>query len=414
MKLLILGGGNAQLSAIKKAKKMGHEVIISDYLEKPPGIRLADQHELVSTFNIEANIKVGKKHNIDGIMTIGTDQPVYTAAVVADKLNLPSLIDKKTAKAVTNKRVMKNKFFENGIPTVSYKIISENYDRKVLKDINFPAVIKPLDSQGQRGVFKVKNIEEIDKYFKRVLQYSREEEILLEEYYDSDEITVSGWVVDGKLNILTITDRVTYEQDVNIGICTAHIFPSKYLNKYHKQIENISRDIIKSFNIKNGPIYFQMLIGNSGIKVNEIACRIGGAYEADFMPLITDVDILAMVINTSLGKTINMNKLRRYSLLNNDNWLSVQLFFANEGKITDIKNLDMIRKLDDVVTLKVNYKKGDIIPKIENATARAGYFIVRGNNKRELKCNIKRVYDHLVIHDENNKNLVLRKAGEIL
>jgi phosphoribosylamine-glycine ligase len=263
-------------------------------------------------------------------------------------------------------------------------------------------------------VFKIKNPVEIKKYFSTVLKYSREEQILLEEYYESDEITVSGWVQDEELKILTITDRITYEQDLNIGICTAHIFPSRYLTKYYKQIKNISESIVQSFQIKDGPIYFQMLIGQKGIKVNEIACRIGGAYEADFMPLITGVDMLAMVINSALGREINTSPLKDYHILDNNNWLSVQLFFAQEGKISKIENLDKIKKLKEVIQIKLNFQENEIIPEIENATARAGYFIVKGRNKKELKENIKKVYDLLKIYDVKNQNLVLREAGEIL
>ena len=414
MKLLILGGGNAQLSAIRKAKDMGHEVIISDYLEDAPGIKLADHHELVSTFDVEANIKVGKKYNIDGIMTIGTDQPVYTAAAVAESLSIPTLLDTETAKAVTNKKVMKRRFKENNIPTVNYQLIKKDFDFEDIKGINFSAVLKPIDSQGQRGVFKINSVDEIDKYFSKVVKYSRETEILLEDYYDSDEITVSGWVDKGKLHILSITDRVTYEQDVNIGICTAHMFPSEHLDQYHDEVEEISNKIIKAFDIKNGPIYFQMLVGEAGIKVNEIACRIGGAYEADFMPLITDVDILKMVINSSLGKSINKEPLKNYNLLENDNWLSVQLFFAGKGKIKSIRNIEHIKNMPEVIDIRVNYKEEETIPEIENATARAGYFIVKAKSKRELKNNIKKVYDKLKILNSKNKNLVLRKAGETL
>lgn len=414
MRLLILGGGNAQMSAIKKAKKMGHEVIISDYLEAAPGIKLADHHELVSTFNIAENIKVGKKYNIDGVITIGTDQPVYTAAAVAEELSIPTLIDKETAKAVTNKRVMKRKFVNNNIPTVNYQLIKKDYDLKQIQEINFPAVLKPLDSQGQRGVFKINSVDEIDENFSDVVKYSRESEILLEEYYDSNEITVSGWVDEGNLYILTITDRITYEQAINIGICTAHMFPSKYLNKYYSEIKKISEDIIKAFNINNGPIYFQMLVGKVGIKVNEIACRIGGAYEADFMPLITNVDILKMVIHSALGKNINKEGLKEYDLLENDNWLSVQLFFAKKGKIKDIRNIELIKTFHNVIAINVNYKSGEVIPEIENATARAGYFIVKGKSKRALRNKIKQVYDNLKIISVENENLILRKAGETL
>jgi len=414
MKLLLLGGGRAQLSAIKKTKELGHQVIVSDYLKDAPGRALADHAELVSTFNIKDNVRVGRKYDIDGVMTIGTDQPVYTAAAVADELDLNTLIDEKTAKAVTNKKVMKNIFKKNKIPTAKFKIIDKNFKQKNLKEINFPAVIKPLDSQGQRGVFKINSTEEVSRYFKDVLKFSREDEILIEEYYESNEITISGWVEQGKTNILTITDRITYEQVRHIGICTAHIFPSRYLNDYFHEIENISKEIVRFFNIKNGPIYFQFLVGEEGIKVNEIACRIGGAYEADFIPLITGVDILEMAIKAAIGQTIDFKQLNNYNILKNDNWLSVQLFFANQGIIQSIGNIDEIKKMDDLIKIELNYRVGDTISKIQNATARAGYFIVKGASRQQLKENIKEVYDNLLIKNGKGENLVLRQAGEVL
>ena len=414
MRLLILGGGSGQLSAIKKAQTKGHEVVVSDYYEDAPGKYYAEYGETVSTFDVENNIKVGRKYNIDGVMTVGTDQPVYTAIRVADSLNLPQFLSVKTAKAVTNKKHMKDTFEKNNIPTVKFKILAEDFSLQEVEDFNFPVVVKPLDSQGQRGVFKLESPAEIKEKFSEVLKFSREEEILLEEYYESSEITVSGWVQNGELYILTVTDRVTYENSLHIGICTAHIFPSAFLRSYYPQIKEISQKIVHSFKIENGPIYFQMLIGEQGIKVNEIACRIGGAYEGDFMPYLTGIDILDLMIDLVLGNEIKSEQLRDYELLKNEQWLSVQLFFARPGKIDKISTVDNLMEIAGVLQAGLNFSAGDTIGKIENATERAGYFIVRAKSKKDLKMNINRVYNQLKICDNEGRNLVIRELGEVL
>ena len=414
MKLLILGGGTAQISAIKKAKEKGHQVIVSDYYKDAPGKQYADYGETISTFDIEGNIKVGKKYDIDGVMTTGTDQPVYTAAKVADTLTLPSFLSLQTAKAVTNKREMKRTFNKHDIPTVNFRILKENFSDAELEEINFPVVIKPLDSQGQRGVFKLDSPAEVRERFSEVLQFSREDEILLEEYYESKEITVSGWVDDNKLNILTVTDRITYDNPLHIGICTAHIFPSRFLRSHYKEIKKVSQKIVNGFNIKNGPIYFQILVGDQGIKVNEIACRIGGAYEGDFMPYLTGVDILDLMIDLSLGYDIKCDTPQDYDILDNNKWLSVQLFFASPGKIHKRSTVKEITRLTGVMQAGFNFNEGDSIGKIENATERAGYFVVTGNCRVELKERIKEVYDQLKFDDRSGNNLVIREIGEVL
>ncbi|MGM0603584.1 MAG: ATP-grasp domain-containing protein [Bacillota bacterium] len=414
MKLLVLGGGSGQISIIKKAKEMGHQVIVSDYYEDAPGKKHADYGETVSTFDIKSNIEVAKKYCVDGVLTSGTDQPVYTAARIAEELNLPAFLSADTALKVTNKKEMKKVYKKADIPSVKYRFLQQNFLDSELKNFSFPAVVKPLDSQGQRGVFKLNSIEEVRKRFAEVLSFSRENKILIEEYYNSGEITVSGWVNKGKLKILTITDRVTYETGPHIGICTAHVFPSKFLSEYHQEIKSMSEKIVKAFQIKNGPIYFQMLIGDNGIKVNEIACRIGGAYEGDFMPSLTGVDILEMMVNLALNQKIDYSSLNRYQLKENQNWLSVQLFFALPGRIADISSTEEILGLDGVSQIGFNFKKGDKIKKIENATERAGYFIVRAGSRDELKERLKEVYDRLKIVNDQGKNLIIREIGEVL
>ncbi|MGH4138432.1 ATP-grasp domain-containing protein [Clostridium sp.] len=407
MKLLILGGGNCQLNAILRAKQKGHTVIVSDYYEDAPGKKHCDYCELASTFNIDDNVTISKKYNIDGILTLGTDQPVYTVASVAKEAKLPSFLDLDTAKAVTNKKIMKNIFKRNSVPTAKFAFLKSDFRDCELEHITFPVVIKPLDSQGQRGVYKLNSIKQIRECFDDVLSYSREEEALVEEYYENDEITVSGWVENDNTHVLTITDRVTYDNYPSIGVCTAHDFPSKHFESYAKEIIEITKNIVKCFKIHNGPIYFQMLIGKEGIKVNEIACRIGGAYEDEFIPRLTGIDILDMVIDYSLGENIDYTRLREYDVLNNNKKLSVQLLFAKPGIIKAIGDLCKVKDLPGIINAKLNFKTGDEIKEITDATQRVGYMIIEGNSYKDLKDNIDRAFDNIAIYDENNSNMII-------
>ncbi len=408
MKLLILGAGHIQENAIQRAKALGHTVIVSDYFPDPPGKAFADYHEQASTFDIEKNIEIGLKYQIDGIMTLGTDQPVYTAARVAAALKLPALLDVTTAKAVTNKKVMKQIFIEAGIPTVNYHLTTEDFNDTELSDLHFPVVVKPLDSQGQRGVYKLGSIEEIREVFRDVLSYSREREILIEEYYPSSEITVSGWVIGGELYLISVVDRISLENQRHIGICTAHRFPSRFLKLHFPQIKAISERIVAAFQIKNGPVYFQMLVGDEGIKVNEIACRIGGAYEDLYLHRATGIDLLEMLIKTSLNQTVDFRRLTEYDLLANKKFLSVEMFFTKPCEVGSVTNRESLEKLPSIIRAGFNFKPGDRIPEIINATQRAGYFIVEGENEAVLRENIERAYANLGIYDFEGKNQLIR------
>ena len=151
MRLLVLGGGSCQLNLIKRAKERGHFVILIDCLPFCPGSALSDVHVKVSTFDLDGVIKAAQDYNAEGVITLGTDQPVLIAARASEAAGLSFYIDGVTAESVTNKRIMKDIFKKNAIPSVKYRLIKKDFQAAELKDMRFPAVLKPVDNQGQRG-----------------------------------------------------------------------------------------------------------------------------------------------------------------------------------------------------------------------------------------------------------------------
>ena len=412
MRLQILGGGNNQLGAIRRAAELGHEVVLVDYLKNPPGRIYAAFNEEVSTFDVKKNLEIAKKYRVDGVMTMGTDQPVYTVARVAEALKLPAFLDVPTARAVTNKEKMKKIMTDNQIPTVPYRFLTKEARAEDLGKTSFPVVIKPLDSQGQRGVFKLYSPAEVLKNLPVTLSFSREEKVLLESFYQSDEITVSAWVDKGVPEILTITDRESFSFDRNIGICYAHEYPSRHQNRA-AEIRDLVLKITRAFAIDAGPLYIQLLVGAQGIVVNEVACRIGGAHEDIFIPYLTGFDILDRVINFSLGID-DLSADDDQPLINSEpvierrsDHLSVQLFFAKPGKITSLTSLETLRKIPGVIAAGYNVSTGQTLKTIANATARAGYLVIAGTSEQSLHSSINQAFRDLKIINEQGQNLVI-------
>lgn len=404
-KILILGGSNCQKNAVIYGKSLGYEVIVADYSETPTAGRYADRLIPVSTFDAEGCVRAAKEIGVDGVMTMGTDQPVLTAALVADALHLPSAIGPKEANAVTNKRTMKALFRANEIPTADYKLIHAGSSQDDIRGLSSPVVLKPLDSQGQRGVFRLEDKALAFQYLDQTLSFSREEEALLEEYYPSDEITVSGWIHESKLTILTITDRILLQDPVHIGICTSHRFPSRHMGKY-KEINGISEKIAKAFGLKNGPLYIQMLIGDKGIMVNEVAARIGGAFEDVIIPKISGFHILDAVLRTSLGMEVDVAPLQDFDCSKSSVEASVQLMFADRGNISSITSIDELLALDHVIDAGYNYQPGDEIKSIENATARFGHCVlVSDSGSGTIGASIDQFQRKFQILDEKGNNL---------
>jgi biotin carboxylase len=411
MRMLMVGAGSCQISGIKRLKAMGIEVVAADYNERTPGKEMADFAVLADAFDAGAIAKTAADYAVDGIMTMGTDQPVLSVMRSANALGLSASLSDETALWVTNKKYMKQRFTAFDIPTVPYQILTRPDEPIAIKG---PYVTKPFDSQGQRGIFLLKEPGAVRSHFEKVLRYSREKEILIESFYPSDEVTVSGWVSDARVHVLTLTDRVTFDPEAHIGVCVAHEYPSIYAESHGEEILALTERICKVFGIEDGPIYFQMLIGSEGICVNEIACRLGGAYEDISIPWATGVDVLDLQIKTALGIKEAFSALNPYcgsglSLHVPKKYFSTQLFFCRPGKIEEMPTLESIEALPFVVSAGYNIKAGDDMESIENASQRVGFAVVVGASETEIQKNIDLFYEKMAIKNSQGENLVIKR-----
>lgn len=405
-KLMVLGGSNAQIHGVERAAEQGIDTVLIDYTECPPAAALAGVHERVSTFDVKACREAAGAYGVDGVFTMGTDQPVYTAACVSDSCRLPALLSPEEALGVTNKKWMKQILAEAGIPTAAWRLIGGDRPVEGLRELRPPYVIKPLDSQGQRGIFKLDRVEEVLGHLPETLSYSRCEEALVEEFYQSDEVTVSGWIKDGVLHILTVTDRLLHPDPVHIGVCVGHRFPSVHMGRYD-EIARISSQIAEAFRLKQGPFYLQILIGRDGIRVNELASRIGGAFEDVFIPYITGFDILQAVLDSALGKDVDVEGLRAYRADQSDARIALQLLFCRPGKIGRITPLETIKSLPYILDAGYNFEPGQVVPAMENATARFGHAVICGTEE-DIGARTDEFYRCLSVTSAEGEELLCR------
>lgn len=405
-RLLVLGGSNCQLHALQRAKAEDMYTVLVDYTKSPVGAAVADIHEQISTFDWQECVKAAQHHCIQGIMTMGTDQPVYTAAKVSQTLDLPMTLTPEQAFLVTNKKAMKQRMAEAGIATAPWMIIDESTTVEDITKLRAPYVIKPLDSQGQRGVFKLQTPEEVIAHLQETLSFSRCKEALVEEFYESDEMTVSGYISNGKLFIWTVTDRLLYDDPVHIGVCIGHRFPTIHMNHY-AEIKAISEQLVESFGLPEGPFYLQLLIGAEGIRVNELAARIGGAFEDVMIPWVCGFDMLDAVMKNALGRKVDVSAYSDYRCDEVENCVAVQLMFCKPGEIASITPIATLMELPFVLDCGYNYGEGDVIPKMENATARFGHAVITGT-KDTIAQNVDKFYKTLSVRSKDGEEMSLR------
>jgi biotin carboxylase len=406
--LMLLGGSHCQLNAAIRAKAMGYRVVLADYLAHPPAADVCDEHIRVSTFDADACVEAARRCNAEGVFTAGTDQPVYTAARVAEALCLPSPITVDTAIRATNKRAMKDAFVRFGVPHVPYAFLRRGQGEEALSGLETPLVIKPLDSQGQRGVFKVSGAREAVARLADTLAFSREDTALIESYYPSKEVTLSAYLRGGRLYPLSLTDRQLIDDPVHIGICAAHRYPSVFADRT-EEINRIAERVALALGAKEGPLYVQFLIGGDGVRVNEAACRVGGAFEDVFIPWLTGFDILGAVIREAAGEPADCSALETPAPPAVGCQVSVQMPFCRPGRVETLTPLETLLALPGAIAAGYNFRVGDTIPETENATARFGHCVLVTRDG-DMDERVKSLYRTLRVADGQGRPMVIPRT----
>lgn len=410
---LVLGGGTGQLSLIRRLKEKGIHVVLQDRNAKCPARFMADEFVTADTCNSEAAIESARRFKVDSVLTSGTDQPVLAAARAAEERGCPTLISSETALAVTDKEIMKSALVRAGLNTPKYRFAGPGDGAVVLKGLKAPIVVKPVDSQGQRGVVRLESSRDFLRYRDASLKWSRRGRLIIEEYHPNREITVSGWVYRGETSIWAVTDRVTRDFPPHIGLCMAHRYPSAYAASHRSEIRNLTRKCVRALGIENGPLYFQFLIIASGILINETAARLGGAYEDISLPPVCGTDLNEILIGGAMKGYADPEKTE-YGFPVGAASFAVPLMFCRQGRIAFTAEEKPVLSFPGVTSFRYLLAKGTVIGPPTNSVQRAAYMVVHGDSPAEVNRILRRTWPRIRLKDREGRQLIRKTLGYAL
>lgn len=302
-KILILGAGNAQIDVIKYCKIIGLEVHGLSYTDTDSAIPLLDYFSQINIVDVQAVEKYYVENKIDYIYSVGSDIAVPTINTVAENTNTAHFVSSNTANICCNKNLMRMEIgtdCEYNVPHMCCENIEE------AEKVGFyPLMIKPIDSQGQRGVFKVKNFNELKEKFETSIQYSKSKKVILEKYIDGDEVSVNSYVVNGKVVFSIISDRESFSR-LPGGIIKAHHLPSRYNGTETEELINkLVSEVVERLNIINGPVYFQIKVMDKRPYVIEVTPRLDGCHMWKLIEKYCGINLLSTTIKHLMGEKIS-------------------------------------------------------------------------------------------------------------
>jgi biotin carboxylase len=396
---VLAGGSRSQLGLLEQARALGHEVCVVDGAETAPLLAEAD-HRIVRSFaGVEGVLAELDRLGIEpiAVATMGSDQAVLPTARLAERLGLPGL-PVRTAEIVADKRKMRAAFEAAGVTSPRGLEIT-SADERALEEVGLPAVVKPVDGSGQRGVTEIRRTDELPAAVDRALAASRAGAAVLERYVEGDEYTVNGFLLEGDYFPMSVTQRRLHPPPP-LGVCIAHRYPSRFAGE--PGLFELAHAASTAVGIESGPSYVQVRVEEDRPWVIEVGARLGGGKDAELAKLVTGFDAIRANVLWAL------DKLERADLGHGEPEApcgQVRFVVAPPGRITRLDATPALR-LEGVHEAGFYWQEGMVLPPLTSGAERLGYLLLTAADEAELDARTEQALDALVIEIAADRALV--------
>jgi biotin carboxylase len=382
--VLFVGAGRHQRRAIVQARARGLRVGAVDRNAEAPGLEEADIVEVVDFTAVPEVLEVARRAGVDGVLTVSADRAVPVVAAVAEALGLPG-IGVQTAHLLTHKRAMRDALGAHGLPQPRYATLRSAEDvAGALSAVSLPAVLKPVDSGGQRAVFRIESREELERDLAEAVAESPTDEALLEEFVPGVELNGIVIARDGEPTLVTLSDRLR-PPGIGFGVGWIHVYPPSIRGDQLRLAEQVAVESVRALGLRNA-IAFPQLIAPSdgGVAVVEVAARIPGGQMADLVRHAVGVDLVDVALRQALGEEVpDEVALPRFTQP-----LAIRFFTAQPGplpagRVTRIGPLDDVLACEGVVQADTYLQLGETIRPVRRDGDRRGYVIAVADSPEE-------------------------------
>ncbi|MFY0687773.1 MAG: ATP-grasp domain-containing protein [Cyclobacteriaceae bacterium] len=401
---LVLGGTFPHKRLVDLLKGRGFKVVLVDYTEEPPAKENCDEHLQKSTLDQDIVLKLARLYSASLVISACIDQANVTACYVLEQLELYAPYSYQTSLNVSDKVLMKRIMLEHDIPTSKFVTLTA-HEKTNLKDLTFPVVVKPSDSNSSKGVRKANNLNETNEYLKSAFKISRGKKAVVEEFVTGREIGLDFYISNDEAHLIMSRERRKIDNSRDtIQQIYGSFWPATLSRDVQKRLVEVAVQIAKAFHLKNTPLLIQAIYNDTTGEINvlEFAPRIGGGDNYQIIELATGFDIINAAIDSFLGREVKP-EFNEPKFMLADNYLYVE-----PCRFGHVKNWQELIDNGTIEYMKIYKTKGVELGEDISSNNRVGVFTVKGKTQDELLEKLEKANKYLEIFDLNGTP-VMRK-----
>ncbi len=306
----------------------------------------------------------------DGILAVG-DRPAWIAAQAAERLGL-RFHPAEAARSAGNKLLARERFRSSGLHVPEFRRIAQTEAALELPaPVQFPCVLKPLESSASRGVIRANNSGEFRAAASRIRRML-EGDLLVEDYIPGREFALEGVVTSGKLQTLALFDKPDPLEGPYFEE-TIYVTPSLEPEGVQRQIRETAQSAVSALGLTNGPVHAEMRVNDRGVWMLEAAARPIGGLCARVLRFSEPYDILEQVLLLhALGEDVSNGRL----LPGAHGVMMIPI--PRAGVYRGVSGVEDARRVPGVEDVVITAKEGQEMFPLPEASAYLGFLFSRG------------------------------------
>ncbi|MBT5399245.1 ATP-grasp domain-containing protein [bacterium] len=358
-KVLLAGGSYGDIPLIKKAKELGFYVITSGNVKEDLGHNYSDECHLVDFSDKEELLLLAERLEIDAILPSCHDLSMISCSYVAEMLSLSGYDSYITTIRLHHKDKFRDISDTLELPTPkAFSLRNKSEIPDIMKLIDFPVIIKPVDLGGGKGINIAKNQESLDLSIEKAFESSKSNKVVVEEYVKGALHSFST-IIKNKEVVFYYGDN-EFSSVNPYGVSTSTSPSSSFTSvkkNLIKQIEKVSRYL----ELTDGLLHMQYLLDGDTINIVELTRRMPGDWYSVPVNLATNMDYTKAVLKGYLNEDIQISPTKqsgfysRHCIMAESNGVIERLFIDDEINNNIIDRyvwIDNVKEVTDYVNQK--------------------------------------------------------------
>ena len=392
---MLLGGLRYLIPVIEAAHELGLHVITCDYLPDNIAHKYSDEYHNVSIIDKEAVLKLAQELQIDGIMSFAVDPGVVTAAYVQEQMGLPAFGPYESVCILQDKARFRDFLRNHGFNCPwSYGFNSVETAIDQAQKFSYPAIVKPTDAAGSKGVSRVDGINELLPALKHAMSCSLSGHIIVEEFIDKQGCSSDSdcFLVGGKFEFISFSAQRFDVDAENPYTPAAYSWPSTMEESNELELRQELQRLVTLLGMKNGIFNIETRVATNGkAYIMEVTPRGGGNRLAELLQYSTGAPLIKNAVRACVGFPLLDFKKCSY----NDYWLEIILHAKKEGIFRYIYIPSNYK--DKLVEMDLWVRPGDKVKSFRGANDAVGTLIFRLDTLGPVGDIMKQMKDFVVV-----------------